>query len=390
MMEAFTGRVPANEGRGWDGMDYAAMLEALNGGNVNTALRPLIVIANRPAYRRFGNPVTAFRAMNYLYVALAAFAICLLFDRYSRDAVAKVLLALNLFVSIALVKYSAFYPVQIDLGAHAVILMALWAIVSGRRVATGVTTTAAVLAREFGIATVAFGVTRDLRQRVPLPLIAKTYTPAVLAFFGWRFLVTATWSFGGTSEPLGFYRLTSNLAYFADPVFAGFFMYFALTIFGGASLLVLARADVAVRAFWREPEWAVYAGLVLAAAAMGDADLWRYLAYLLPAIVVLFAICARELHQRRWRVAVAALVCVATAVTQRPLQTMDVTAYFRDWFPYYISKATPLPLVEEVPALWPVWGWRFLIAAGLLWLLAAASSYSRVPNSELRPHAHRA
>jgi len=76
----------------------------------------------------------------------------------------------------------------------------------------------------------------------------------------------------------------------------------------------------------------------------------------------------------RW-IVTGALVCVATIATQRPFQAMDVKAYFLDWFPYYIQQGENVPL-PTLPALWPVWGWRFLMTTGLLWLLAVSAPVS--------------
>jgi hypothetical protein len=371
-MEQVTGRIAINEGKGWDGVDYSNMLNGWDHGTVNTALRPLVVLANRPAYRLLGDPVAAFRAMNYVYIGVLCFAVCLLFDRYSSDTGAKVLLVLNLFVSIAIVKYVAFYPVLIDAGAYAVVMLAIYFMVTGPRAAAAVALVASVLAREFAIATIAFGVVRDLRRRVPVWVVAITYAPAIAAFFAWRALVTQRWASNGAA-PLGFSELTGNLEYWRDPFFAALFVYFTLTVFGGISLFVLGRCGAALRHCLREPEWAVYSALVLAAAAMGDADLWRYLAYLLPAAVVLFAVCARQVLLPRRQMVAAAIVCVATLLTQRPFQPIDVSAYFLDWFPYYIQQGENVPLAT-LPSLWPVWGWRFLMTAGLLWVLAAFSS----------------
>ena len=370
-MEQVTGRIAVNEGKGWDGVDYSNMLNGWDHGTVNTALRPLIVLANRPAYRLIGDPVAAFRAMNYVYIGVLCFAVCLLFDRYSSDTATKVLLILNLFVTIALAKYVAFYPVLIDAGAYAVVMLAIYFMVRGPRPAAAVAVVAAVLAREFAIATIAFGVVRDLRRKVPVWIVALTYAPAIAAFLAWRALVTQRWASNGAA-PLGLSALTGNLEYWRDPFFAALFVYFTLTVFGGVSLLVMARGGVALRHCLREPEWAVYGALVLAAAAMGDADLWRYLAYLLPAAVVLFAVCARQAALPRRQIVAAAIVCVATILTQRPFQAIDVSAYFLDWFPYYIQQGENVPLAS-LPALWPVWGWRFLMTAGLLWMLAAFS-----------------
>jgi len=148
---------------------------------------------------------------------------------------------------------------------------------------------------------------------------------------------------------------------------------------------VMARCGVALRHCLREPEWAVYSALVLAAAAFGDADLWRYLAYLLPAAVVLFAVCAREGALPRRHMVTAAIVCVATILTQRPFQPVDLSAYFLDWFPYYIRKGENLPFLTTVPSLWPVWGWRFLAVTGLLWLLAVFAPVRDTQDASLRP-----
>ncbi|HVG54874.1 MAG TPA: hypothetical protein VM846_10610 [Vicinamibacterales bacterium] len=384
VMERVTGRIQINEGRGWDGVDYSNMLNRWDHGTVDTSLRPLVVVANRPVYRLTRDPVTAFRLMNFLYIGVLCFAVCLLFDRYSSDVAAKVLLVLNLFVTIALAKYVAFYPVLIDAGALALVVLAIYFIVAGKRPLAAVAVAAAILAREFAIATIAFGVVRDLRRRVPVWVIAATYAPAIVVWFSWRTMVVQRWARDGR-EPLGYSALIDNLEYWKDPFFVALFVYFALTIFGGVSLLVLARFGTALRQCLREPEWAVYGGLVLVAAAMGDADLWRYLAYLLPAAVVLFAVCAGHAppltlrgagKASMWRwIVTGALVCVATIATQRPFQAMDVKAYFLDWFPYYIQQGENVPL-PTLPALWPVWGWRFLMTTGLLWLLAVSAPVS--------------
>jgi hypothetical protein len=70
LMDRVTGRVAANEGRGYDGVDYSNMLNGWDHGTVNTALRPLIVRINRPVYRILKEPVSAFRAMNFVYIGL--------------------------------------------------------------------------------------------------------------------------------------------------------------------------------------------------------------------------------------------------------------------------------------------------------------------------------
>ena len=75
---AVTGQIDVNNGRGWDGGEYATMLEeGWTEGTVNTALRPLIVLLNRPVFSLTGDAVQAFRLMNFVYVGLLCLALCL-------------------------------------------------------------------------------------------------------------------------------------------------------------------------------------------------------------------------------------------------------------------------------------------------------------------------
>jgi hypothetical protein len=310
-------------------------------------------------------------------------AVCLLFDHYSSDAAAKVLLIANVLLSIATLKYVAYYPVLIDAGAYAIITGAVYLILSGRRIPAALACVAGVLSREFTVAVIAFGIVRDLRLRVRLTTILATYGPAILVFAGWRVAVTSHFS-DGNDEILTFSRLFANLEQWSDPTFVAFFVYFLLTIFGGVTLFVFGKFGLAVRHLVREPEWAVFILATIAPALFGSADMWRYLAYLLPAVVVLFAVTAREIGLPRRRLAAALIICAATVMTQRPFQAIDMTAYFRDRFPYYVQLQR-LPPEATDPEIWPLWAWRFLAAAGLWWLLAVFPTVS--PTS---PDAHHA
>ena len=386
-MEAATGRIPVNEGKGFDGTDYATMLDDISHGAPDPKLRPAIVVANRPAYAWTGNAVDAFRLMNYLYAGLLSWLVCVLFDRYASAGGAaswigpamKAVLIVNLFASIAVTKFAAFNPVLVDLGAMVLILAALVLHISGRRLAAAAATVAAVLAREFALGVVLFGIVRDWRRRVPLVSIAATWVPPLVVWIGWRLFAVGPWSDGGTSLN-GLRQLAGHVAVnWQDPVYISLFTYFTLTTFAGITLFVVARARLASAQFVREPEWAGYALFVVAAAAAGKADIWRYLAFLLPVVVMLSAVVSRDLATVRWRLlASAALVCVATLVTQRPYQRMDMTRYFRDWFPYYLQIGDA-EMINDSPSLWPVWGWRFLTAAGLLLSLIIVSDFPRTP-----------
>lgn len=360
------------------------MFEGPSRGTPNTALRPLVVLADWPAYWLLRQPILAFRAMNFVYAGALALVVCLLFDRYATGAAAKILLVSNLVVSIPLAKHVAYYPALIDLGACLVMSVAVHLIVTGRRVAAAAAVAAAMLAREFAVAVLVFGVIRDLRRRVPMAVVAVTYGPAVVVWLGWRAVVQG-W-YDDQSGPLEMASLAANLAAWRDPLFVTLFVYFTLTIFGGISLLVFARAAAAVRHLRAEPEWMAYAAVVVAAAAAGSADMWRYLLYLLPVFVVLFAVCTPAVGSRWW-IAVAAIVCVATIVTQRPQQAMDLTTYFRDWFPYYLVMGVA-PLPEPHPSLWPTWTWRFATAASFLAALAIVSAFAWPRRRVLEAPAH--
>ncbi len=362
VMRLVTGEIPVNNGHGWDGGDYAKAIEdGVHTASANIALRPLVIWANTPLFRVLGSAVSAFRWMNDLYIGLLGLAICLLFDRYSNDRRVKVLLILNLSLCVATMKCIAYYPVLVDAGAYAVLMLAMTAIAADRRRLIVPATMAAVLAREFCAAAVVFGVVRDLRRRVPLVTIALTYVPTLAVFLLWRRQVSRLAGDAGASMWTAS-RLLENLRFWQEPVFVTFFFYFVGTVFGGISLFALSCGRSTARHWRREPEWALFVAMIVGVTAVGDADIWRYLAYCLPAAVVAFAVGMDALSPRR-RVAAGVVVSLATLITQRPWQAMTVPLYFRDWFPYYLQKGG-VPLDEPVD-LWPTWAWRLFATLAL-------------------------
>src|SRR5262245_3769232 len=67
VMHSTAGRITVREGEGWDGYDYASMLEGgWVRGSVFSRLRPLVVWLNQPAYALTGSAIAAFDAMNFL------------------------------------------------------------------------------------------------------------------------------------------------------------------------------------------------------------------------------------------------------------------------------------------------------------------------------------
>jgi hypothetical protein len=358
------GRLDNAGGLGWDGVGYARMLDDLDTGSMNTRLRPAIIVATRPVYRLVAEPVMAFRIMNYVYLALLTWALARLGTEYGISAMANVYLVATLGASIAVTQMFAFYAVLVDLGAQAVIALAIYAIVRGWPVATAVLAVASVLSRELGLAVLAFGIHRELRLGVPVRRIAWTYAPALAAAVAWRYHVTS--GAPASDQVLTLPALLQNLRLWGDPLYAGFFSYFAVTLFGGVSLIIAANPMRAAGLFREQPEWLTYSTLILAATIIGNADIWRYLAYAAPVAVVLFAWCCREWSLSR-QLTLFVLGGIATWITQHPFDPMNVSLYFRDWFPYYL--ATDLVSSPDV-SLWPVWGWRFIACAMALWLFS--------------------
>jgi hypothetical protein len=105
---------------------------------------------------------------------------------------------------------------------------------------------------------------------------------------------------------------------------------------------------------------------VLALAAIGSADIWRYIAYGLPGAAILFAVALRDVAAPTW---VLVPVTVFTVITQRPWRAMNDDLYFSDWFPYYAWLSHEPPSSATVRT-WAIRG--MVVAAGLLFLRAAA------------------
>jgi hypothetical protein len=341
-------------------------------GTPSAQLRPVVLIINQFVNDQvFRDVVATFRAMNVVYAFALAAILADLCRRYGASRAATATLIVNGFLCISTVKMFAFYPVLVDLGAFAFIAGSIWAMVTGYRLPIVLLSVLAVLSREFAAAAVFFGVIRDLRTRRSIPVIVATYAPAVLAFFLLRQYVHASAPSAVTVPPVLavvslLTALLENLAFWSDPMYALFWIYFAVTLFGGISALLL----VACRSWWtrlrREPEWLAFGVPLAMIAAVGYADMWRYSAFVLPAMPAFWAWTVSKIEPRR---ALILFTCVTlvTIATQRPWQRMDLEGYFRDWFPYYI-------VLERGPGagvyLWPVWIYYLGIAIVSLLLLA--------------------
>lgn len=366
------GRIPVADGQGWDGSDYAVMLErGWTNGGPNTALRPLIVWLAQPAYLVTRHPAQAFDITNYVFTGVLAFLFSLLMDRYGASTPARVVAIVCIIASNAF-RLPAYYPVLIDLGANAMMTLALWHIIAGPRWAAMAASVAAMLSREYAPVVVVFGVIRDLRQRVPFATIAATYLPAAIVYVALRVVVvTRSVGEGNTLQ-----TFINNMYLWRDPMWAGLYFYFFLTMAAGVSLVLAAQPQRWWRVIRDEPEWLAFALPVALATALVGIDIWRYFTALAPLALVLFARCSRE-----WRPGEATVFLVAAVVltlfTEKPFQGMDLTRYFTEWFPYYawINNA---PGGATPAMVWPAWGWRFLgVALSVCALMIYANGRQR-------------
>jgi hypothetical protein len=140
------------------------------------------------------------------------------------------------------------------------------------------------------------------------------------------------------------------------------FAYFSLTLFGGLTL-VLARPVWLARQLAARWELLVFLAPVVAAASAGSIDIWRYLAFSLPVVVVLLGRMLQPLDEAQLRRTMIVITLI-TVVTQRPFEQMNVDSYFRDWFPLY----------ERPERLSVAWSYRMLAAALFCWALTALTS----------------
>jgi len=148
----------------------------------------------------------------------------------------------------------------------------------------------------------------------------------------------------------------ANLALWHDPAFVAFFLYFLVTLLGGVTVLLTLRGAWCVRRLAGTPELATFAALIVAATAVGDADIWRYLVFLLPVLTILFAAYVREYQPGPVLLSGALLL---TLVTQQPFAHMGMTEYFRDWFPAYVSRSN-----DATAAFWSTWRVRLVMTGG--------------------------
>lgn len=379
MLEDVTGAIAVNNGYGYDGDYYVKMMQdGFEHGTPSTRLRPLVVVLVGALDRAFfHDPVAAFRAVNLVCAALLAAVMGDLCRRYEATWLAAGVLVANLLLCISTAKLFAFYPTLIDLGALTVMTASVWAIVTGRRLMAAITVVLAALSREFAAVVALFGIVRDVRQRRPWLHIAATYGPGLAAVWWVRRFAAGydTASAGGpdilTVTGLAG-ALARNLQWWADPLYAAFWFYFALTVFGGLSIAIVTSSAAWKATIRREPEWLAIVIPIVAVTAVGYLDTWRYLVFVLPVVAPFWAWYASSLPEGR-RTASFLAVSAATLLTQRPWQRLDLDSYFRDWFPYYlVVEDRSSALVELAPA----WQWHAAACAAAVLAVAVITRRS--------------
>jgi hypothetical protein len=365
-----SGPLRIGKGYGWDGEYYVRMIEVgFKEGTPAMRLRPVVLLINAEVNRHLHNPRATFHAMNLVYAFTLAIALAALCQRYGCSAIATATLVLNLFLCISVAKMFAFYPTLVDLGAYAFLTIGICAIVWDRRVLIVLTSIVAVLSREFGAVAVLFGVVRDWRRGRSLLSIALTYAPAVIVFFWIRRFTAASSSTADVTDPTlsltgVIAALLRNTEWWLDPIYVFLSLYFIVTLFGGVSIFVLTTPRRLVAGLREEPEWLAIVVPLLVMSALGRVDMWRYAAFMIPAIPAFWAWAVSSIDpRRRWLLFLA--VSIATVATQRPWQHMNDDLYFRDWFPYFLARD------HHYAGMWAAWRVYIAVAGASVAGLAA-------------------
>lgn len=328
-----SGKIAIDDGLGWDGRAYAAMVtQGIRAGQINTQTRPLIPLLARLVYSRGVSVIDSFRILNVVYAAVLYLAVAMLLERDRVPAILRAAVVGSLALCVATSKMFGFYPVQVDLGALAIVTGAFYFASMDRRLPGAVGAVLAAASREFGVVVAIYGIHRALRQRQFAAVLF--YVPALVAAVAVRLFVQQ--HVASSPEQLTLGTASDNLRWWTSPAFAAVFAYFVAAVFGGVSALLIARPLPALARLRREPELITALLVVLGLSAAGSFDVWRYLAFALPVVIVLAAeTLPKDDPIAAHRVAVA--MVAITVVTQQPFARMDETAYFRDWFPLYLA-----------------------------------------------------
>jgi hypothetical protein len=347
-----SGRVADNRGLGWDGESYSVMVTGhLTDGRPYPQSRPLLVLAARIPYWLGLDVVQSFALLNYLYAFVFYLAAAALLERAGAGPAIRLALVVNLALCIATSKMFAFYPVQVDFGALALMTVAFYLAGGDRPWLAGLACLFAAASREFAAAVALYGMHRSIRLGRGFTTTALIYLPTVatLVLIRWWVAMAREQTAPGV---LVIDQAIGNLSTWLSPPFVTAYSYFVLTVFGGVSALLVVRGDFVLRRLRAEPELATFLLVIGAFAALGSYDIWRYLAFGVPAVTVLAGSYLRDCDWPQARRLLIA-VTVFTLVTQRSFERMDTIRYFRDWFPLYPYYGQHDP-IADLAGVWTV------------------------------------
>ena len=355
-----SGRIAEGDGLGWDGRGYASLMtDGLDQGSVVTRSRPLIPLLTRIPYAMGLGVIESFQLMNAIYAFTLHLFIALIIDLYDTRMRVKAIVIGNLALCIATSTMFAYYPVQIDFGVFALLAAAFYFAMTDRHWLAGAICTLALASREFGIAALLCGVHRTVRRGRLWP-DGLWYLPGVATAVLIR---TMTASEGSLSTD----DVVANIRLWLIPEWVAIFVYFVVTVFGGISAILVIHPRWCLARLRQEPELATFLVVSIGLAAVGKVDVWRYLAFALPAVAALIALYYRDcVRSPAFERSIAAAMTFVTVITQRPFEQMNRTLYFQDWFPLYnVIDTTPSP---EFLAFWAT-----RLAALILLMIALAS-----------------
>ena len=362
-VSATSGKLEESGGLGWDGRAYARMTtDGLAAGTSNTQTRPLLPLLARIPYSFGVDVVHSFQALNYVFAFVFYLSSALLLRQSGASTLVQAAVTGNLALCIATSKMFGFYPVQIDLGALALVTLAFYFVRAGRAWPAALSCVVAAASREFAVAVALYGIHRAVRRREPWLKTALTFLPAIATAIVVRLWVLSS-LVDGAEAPLSAVDLLGNLRSWGSPAFVAVVAYFTVTLFGGVSLFLVTRIRWCLGRLREEPELATFVFIFAALTAVGSLDIWRYLAFTLPVAIVLIGRFYRHADADRTPRLLVAMT-VITVLTQRPFEAMSVERYFRDWFPLYPYFGTE----GASRALLQVWAVR--LAALALFVLA--------------------
>lgn len=369
-----SGRIVAGDGLGWDGRGYASLMaEGLDQGSVATRVRPLLPLLTRIPYLLGLDVIQSFQVMNAVYAFVLYLFAALILDHYVVNTRFKIVVIANLALCIATSKMFAYYPVQIDLGALALLTAAFYFTITDRHGVAGLVCVLAVASREFAGAALLCGLHRAFRQRSWRA--ALWYVPAVAV----AIVVRAATSAQGSVDTIVDATLRYSLVviFWRSPIlFATAVAYFVLTVFGGVSVLLALYPRWCGRRLREQPELATFL-VVIVGLTLTGLDLWRYLVFALPVAVALIGQYYRDhLQATRLERPMAAAMLFATVITQRPFERMDAAIYFREWFPQYDVFGG-----VASPDLLALWGMRITAVMLLVILFTSISRSSGLQES---------